>query len=262
VHAGAVVHEDEGILIVGPPFAGKTTLTLAMVDEGLRYFSDDVGAVSRVDGRLYPFRRRAGVRLPEGGRHHLFPGAADGNPGPTPAPCRLRWLIILEAPRLPDSGRAGAWTLILDRRMAEQAGRIQRREDVRVISDAPWGGGLRLDFAETTGAVLAGAIRQVLGSEDEGILYLGPTPRTWEPEHPETPRVSEIPAAEAAGEVMRHLLNRAGEEDLAVRFGAHPHLRILGEVLGWLSGVRACRVAAGTPAATARSLKALIASTR
>jgi hypothetical protein len=260
VHAGALAFGDQGVLVVGPPFAGKTTLTLALVDEGLVYFSDDVGAVARVDGRLHPFRRRAGVRLPDGGRRYLFPGSPDENPGPTPAPCRLGWLFVLEAPRAPAAGVPGAWTLILDARLSGEAERIAGREDVRVIASSPWGGGVRLDFAVTTGAVLAGAVRDVLGDAGDGILYLGPTPRTWEPERAATPRVSALPAAEAAGEVMRHLLNRAGEADLRARFGANPHLRMLGEVLGWLSGVRAFRVLSGTPSGTARALKALVAS--
>ena len=260
VHAGALAFEDQGVLVVGPPFAGKTTLTLALVDEGLRYLSDDVGAVARLDGRLHPFRRRAGVRLPEGGRRYLFPGVPDGNPGYAPAPCRLGWLFILEAPRAPAAGVPGAWTLILDARLAGEAERLANLEEVRVIATSPWGGGLRLDFAVTTGAALAGAVRGVLGDAGEGILYLGPTPRTWEPERSAAPLVSALPAAEAAGEVMRHLLNRAGEADLAVRFGPNPHLRMLGEVLGWLSGVRAFRVVSGTPPETAKVLKALIAS--
>lgn len=260
VHAGALVHEGVGVLVVGPPFAGKTTLTLALVDEGLRYFSDDVGAVARADGRLHPFRRRAGVRLPEGGRQYLFPGAPDGTPGPAPPACRLGWLFVLEAPRAPAAGTAGAWTLILDSRLAGQAERMTHRDDVRIVATSPWGGGQRLDFAVTTGAVLAGAVREVLGDDPDGILYLGPTPRTWEPERTRAARVEEIPAAEAAGEVMRHLLNRAGKTDLEARFGPNPHLRILGEVLGWLAGVRAFRVESGLPRETARTLKALIAS--
>ncbi len=260
VHAGALAFEDQGVLVVGPPFAGKTTLTLALVDEGLAYFSDDVGAVARGDGRLHPFRRRAGVRLPEGGRRYVFPGSPDGNPGPAPASCRLGWLFVLEAPHAPAAGAPGAWTLILDARLSGEADRLSSREDVRVIATSPWGGGVRLDFAVTTGAVLAGAVRQVLGDAGEGILYLGPTPRTWEPERTSTPRVSALPAGEAAGEVMRHLLNRAGEADLTARFGPNPHLRMLGEVLAWLSGVQTFRVTSGTPSATARALKALIAS--
>ena len=260
VHAGALAHEGVGVLVVGPPFAGKTTLTLALVDEGLRYFSDDVGAVARADGRLHPFRRRAGVRLPEGGRSYLFPGSPDGTPDPAPPACRLGWLFVLEAPRAPAAGTAGAWTLILDSRLTGEAERMAHRHDVRVIATSPWGGGQRLDFAVTTGAMLAGAVREVLGKDADGILYLGPTPRTWEPERTRTPTVAAIPAAEAAGEVMRHLLNRAGRTDLEVRFGPNPHLRILGEVLGWLAGVRTFRVESGTPRETARTLKALIAS--
>jgi len=104
------------------------------------------------------------------------------------------------------------------------------------------------------------AVAAVLGAPGEGILYLGPTPRAWEIVNAPEPRVSDLPGAEAAGEVMRHLLNRAGSEDLADRYGPHPHLRMLGEVLGWLAGVRTFRVAAGTPAATASAIRSLIAA--
>lgn len=259
VHAGALRHRDEGILVVGPPFAGKTTLTLALAAEGLEYLSDDVGALARADGRLQPFRRRAGVRRAAGGREYIMPGAIDGRAGPAPEPCAPRWLFVLEAPRPSLPGERGAWTLIIDPGCEAALAPLAATSGIAVAGRRPWGGGVRFDFAPVEGATLAGALRDCLGAEPSGILYLGPTPRDWGGVSGAKPALHPIGTREAAEEVLRHLLNRAGHADLELRYGHHPHLKMLAEIYRWLAPARAYRVAAGDPAETARLLKALIA---
>jgi len=107
VHAGALVRAGQGVLLVGPPFAGKTTLTLALCQEGFEYFSDDVGPLDR-GGLLHPFRRLAGVRLTEGRRDYVAP-----NPGAAlsavPPACPVAWIFLLEAP-FPIASSASAKT--------------------------------------------------------------------------------------------------------------------------------------------------------
>jgi len=259
VHAGALRHHGQGILIVGPPFAGKTTLTLALAAEGLDYLSDDVGALARSDGRLHPFRRRAGVRRAAGGREYIMPGAADGQAGPAPEPCRPGWLFILEAPRPALPGVAGAWTLIIESESESALAALAGTPGIAVVDRRPWGGGVRFDFAPVQGVILARALRDCLGEEPSSILYLGPTPRDWAGLRATQPSLRPIEMREAAEEVLRHLLNRAGRIDLEARYGPHPHLKMLTEIYRYLAPVRAYKLAAGDPGETARLLKTLIA---
>lgn len=64
VHAGAVALQDQGILIVGSPGSGKSTLVLACLQVGMRLLADDVLFLGKDDGlvRVYAFPEDIGVR--------------------------------------------------------------------------------------------------------------------------------------------------------------------------------------------------------
>lgn len=98
VHAAALAHRGRGALVVGGPHAGKTTLAIALAEQGLEYYSDDVAPLSRVDGTLHSFRRAAGVRLAGGVRQYKLPDRpADTAGSPDqPPPCPLGWVFFLE----------------------------------------------------------------------------------------------------------------------------------------------------------------------
>lgn len=72
-HAGALALAGEGVLLAGDAMHGKTTLTLGLVRRGAACLSDELGALGRADGRLYPFPRA--LRLRPGTLTRL--GAAD-----------------------------------------------------------------------------------------------------------------------------------------------------------------------------------------
>jgi hypothetical protein len=94
IHAGAVSRMGKGILIVADALHGKTTLVMELVRRGYRFLSDDIAAISRQDGQVYPYPRSLRIRpaalqrlrltLPEGTRlwegkyildiEALFPG--------------------------------------------------------------------------------------------------------------------------------------------------------------------------------------------
>lgn len=68
LHAGVVGTAEGALAIAGPSGAGKTTLTLGLLEAGCTYFSDDFCPIARDTGRVHPFPRSLWVRAPEGAR--------------------------------------------------------------------------------------------------------------------------------------------------------------------------------------------------
>ena len=62
LHAGAVARDGRALLVPGSPEAGKSSLTLALLQLGFDYLSDDIGAIDPVTTRVYPFQKRIAVR--------------------------------------------------------------------------------------------------------------------------------------------------------------------------------------------------------
>lgn len=52
LHAGAIAKNSRGVLLVGPDGAGKSTLTLGLVERGFRYLSDEYGIIDLDTGLL------------------------------------------------------------------------------------------------------------------------------------------------------------------------------------------------------------------
>jgi hypothetical protein len=63
IHAGVVAHEGKALVFPGDSFAGKTTLTAALVKRGALYFSDEF-AVIDPDGLVHPFPKTLSMRPP------------------------------------------------------------------------------------------------------------------------------------------------------------------------------------------------------
>ena len=63
VHAGVVEWKGEAIVIPGRSMSGKTTLTAELVRAGATYYSDEY-AVLDEHGRVHPYPRKLGLRLP------------------------------------------------------------------------------------------------------------------------------------------------------------------------------------------------------
>ncbi len=68
VHAGVVSRHEKGILLVGDANFGKSTLVLTLLKRGFTFLSDELAAISRVDGKVYPYPRYLGIR-PETLKH-------------------------------------------------------------------------------------------------------------------------------------------------------------------------------------------------
>lgn len=61
IHAGVVAYLGRTVLLPGRSFAGKSTLTAALVRRGAEYFSDEY-ALLRPDGLVCPYPRPLGMR--------------------------------------------------------------------------------------------------------------------------------------------------------------------------------------------------------
>lgn len=64
LHAAAVARDRRLVLLAGESGAGKTTLTLALLEEGWTYLSDDVSPISHATGLVHPFPKPLGVKDP------------------------------------------------------------------------------------------------------------------------------------------------------------------------------------------------------
>jgi hypothetical protein len=62
LHAGVVSWEGKGVILCGEANRGKTTLTLALVQEGFKFLSDEAAFIDRVSGKVVPFPRSVGLR--------------------------------------------------------------------------------------------------------------------------------------------------------------------------------------------------------
>lgn len=65
LHAGVVVKDELCVLLTGASGAGKTTLTLSLVEEGWSYASDDLAPIEVSTGLVHPFPKPLGIRNPE-----------------------------------------------------------------------------------------------------------------------------------------------------------------------------------------------------
>ena len=83
LHAAAVARGRDLVLLAGESGAGKTTLTLALLDAGWAYLSDDVAPVETDTGLVHPFPKPLGLKDPSAWarvKHAFARGPAIGSP--------------------------------------------------------------------------------------------------------------------------------------------------------------------------------------
>lgn len=61
LHAGVVANDAGALLLVGGPGVGKTSLTIALVERGWTYFSDDLAPIDR-GPRVLPFPKPLSIK--------------------------------------------------------------------------------------------------------------------------------------------------------------------------------------------------------
>jgi len=74
LHAGAVVREGGAVILPAPAESGKSSLTIALLEAGFDYLSDELGAIDPVSGRIFPYSKRIWVT---DGSFEFFPGLAE-----------------------------------------------------------------------------------------------------------------------------------------------------------------------------------------
>jgi hypothetical protein len=62
IHAGVVARNGQATILVGDSQHGKTTLVHSLLRRGYDFLSDEMGAISRSDGMVYPFPRSLQIR--------------------------------------------------------------------------------------------------------------------------------------------------------------------------------------------------------
>lgn len=65
VHAGVVAVHGRAVLLPGFTFAGKTTLTRALVEAGATYYSDEFAVIDAA-GLVHPYAKPLSIRHPDG----------------------------------------------------------------------------------------------------------------------------------------------------------------------------------------------------
>ena len=103
LHAGVLERDGQALILSGPPGVGKSTLTLALLEQGFRFLSDDFCPIERRTGLVHPFPRSVWVVDAEhkgsspGGRPGKRCIAPDQLPGSVcPSPCIPKWLICID----------------------------------------------------------------------------------------------------------------------------------------------------------------------
>lgn len=103
VHAGAVAYHDRGVILAADAANGKTTLVLELLRRGWNFLSDEMAALSLIDGRLHAFPRALRLREDTLARVGLAPRASQ----------TLRWLdkIVVDVDDLMPGQRTPSATI-------------------------------------------------------------------------------------------------------------------------------------------------------
>ncbi|BDU75931.1 hypothetical protein [Mesoterricola sediminis] len=236
LHAGVVGAPGGAMAVSGPSGAGKTTLTLALLDSGCAYLSDDFCPVHRATGLVHPFPRSLWVRAKPGQassnrRRGKLLHPLDGSAFPVETrPRPLRWLLCLEA-----QGLDAAPNRL---RLAPKAGQGEALlAELRALPGvrlAPTRGPeWQVTYGRQEG--LTAAVTAVL-ERHAGAVWHAYAQAAAEPDFAREAVLEPLTAAEAAFFVLRELKHRPG--------GARPGA-LLGHLIELLAGTACYRLTPG-----------------
>ena len=61
-HAGSIGINGRGLMVTGPKNSGKTTTSMTLASRGHSFLGDEMAAVDKKSGAMFPFRRAASIR--------------------------------------------------------------------------------------------------------------------------------------------------------------------------------------------------------
>jgi hypothetical protein len=193
-----------GVILAGGSGLGKTTLTLALSERGYPIFSDDMAAVGRADGRLYPFPRSLGLRVPgapPGGKLWLD---ADGSRAA--ASCPARYLFVLADPTGAPDPASATWYLLLERIDDSLLAELRAVDGLRGLQELRGGAfpALRVALAPDAWPAVEPEIQAACRRCDILLFEVTHGPETA-PDFRATPELLPLSPTEAARELLGHL---------------------------------------------------------
>lgn len=277
IHGAAVSIGGKGLILAGPPTAGKSTLVIELARRpGVTFLSDDVAPLDRDRGLLHPFPRAIGIRR-DGGRLPARFDPAGFRPGSVHA-LPHKWLVDPEVlgltlPQDPaavwppavvvllETGQAAkgsAACRAMEIALAEDDGEavraLERLEGVEKVRPMAGSEFPRYNFTARASAHPMAALTAFCHEWRDLVLYLDEA-RPSAPSRGERPHLVETSWPPVLMELARELMNRSPQGGLMASCGGLPGL--VTELGGLLKGARAYRLRPGDPEPTADLLFAL-----
>jgi hypothetical protein len=281
VHGAAIEVDGAGVILAGPPTAGKSTLVTELARRGATFLSDDVAPIHRATGRLHPFPRAIGIR--KGGEREAGFDPA-GAPAGSVMELPFKWLVDPAALGLRVASRDGADCPISDVIIIDPFGHEGAAHTVNGFRH------LDVALADDDGELVA-ELQGLRGVKSVEIHRRDPYPvyhmtvRRGEPimrtlsdlcrrrrdvvlyvdeareapaRRPSEPVLSRMPASAALMELTRDLLNRSDSGALVAATGGLPAL--LTQLAHTIAGARTWRLLPGAIARTADVVLAAVAA--